>query len=232
VRVRVDNNGDTVVCEVDEMHRSGGNLTVHFLQEPDVALDRLLPTGAPVDSLTVGSTEYRVSLVDMGNPYVFVRARDLGVHSRDELFADDRQLFEDLVALRRAAAVRWGWPDTSAFPKVAAIEHFTHGQVTVRAVSVPKWHPTLALTGATCLAVATVIPHTIAHEVAVEAGCGADQVRMETPASVITGRPVVVGLPGHQQLSWVSVSGKRARHVARIALDLLPSRLQFGELVA
>lgn len=231
VRVRVENNGDSVVCEVDEMHRNGGNVTVHFLQEP-VEVGRFLVTGLPVDTLTVGSTEYRVSVVDMGNPYVFVRAAELGVQTKEELFADDRQLFESLVTIRRAAAARWGWPADSAFPKVAAIDHFTPGFVTVRAVSVPKWHPTLALTGATCLAVATVIPGTVANEVAHDAGCGAGEVRMETPSGVVAGRPVVIGSPGNPRLAWVSVSGKRARHVARISLDIAPVRKEIRGVAA
>lgn len=219
VRVKVENNGDTVVCEIDELNRSGGNVTVHFLEEPDRFLGAFLLTGAPVDTLAVGDTLLRVSLVSMGNPYVFVRARELGVTSRDALFADDPALFRTLVDIRQAAAVRWGWPPNSAFPKIAVIDHFTDGQLTVRAVSVPTWHPTLALTGATCLAVASVIPQTVAHEVAQEAGCRSDQVAMETPGGVVVGSPVVVGPAGAPRLSWISVSGKRARYIDRIALD-------------
>jgi 2-methylaconitate cis-trans-isomerase PrpF len=220
VRVRVENNGDTVVCEVDELHRSGGNVTVHFLEEPDADLGSFLLTGAPMDALAVGTAIRRVSLVSMGNPYVFVRARDLGVTSREALFADDPDLFQQLVDIRLAAAARWGWPATSAFPKIAVIDHFTDGQVTVRAVSVPKWHPTLALTGATCLAVASVIPGTIAAEVAREAGCPADRVALETPDGTVVGSPVVVGPADAPRLAWISVSGKRARYIERIPLDL------------
>ena len=231
VRVKVDNNGDTVVCEVDEMHRNGGNVTVHFLQDP-VEVERFLVTGSAVDTLRVASQNYAVSVVDMGNPYVFVRAGDLRIGSQQALFADDPQLFDTLVAIRRAAAARWGWPADSAFPKVAAIDHFTSGAVSVRAVSVPKWHPTLALTGATCLAVATVIPGTVAHQVARDAGCEGGEITMQTPGGPVVGRPMVIGTPGNPQLCWVSVSGKRARHVARISFDLPVARREIRELAA
>jgi 2-methylaconitate cis-trans-isomerase PrpF len=220
VRVKVENNGDNVVCEVDELHRSGGNVTVHFLEEPNAHLDGFMQSGAAVDTLAVGATVHRVSLVSMGNPYVFVRARDLGVRSREALFADDPELFQTLVDIRRAAAARWGWPETSAFPKVAALDHFTDGTLTVRAVSVPKWHPTLALTGATCLAVASVIPHTIPHEVAREAGCVSTRVAMETPNGVVVGSPTLSGPEDEPRLAWISVSGKRARYIEHISLDL------------
>jgi hypothetical protein len=163
-----------------------------------------------------------VSLVSMGNPYVFVRARDLGVTSREALFADDPALFQTLVGIKRAAAARWGWPETSAFPKVAALDHFTDGTLTVRAVSVPKWHPTLALTGATCLTVASVIPHTIPHEVARESGCAGARVAMETPNGVVVGSPALSAAEGGLRLAWVSVSGKRARYIERISLDRFP----------
>ncbi|QTR06025.1 hypothetical protein J7S33_06940 [Saccharothrix algeriensis] len=35
------------------------------------------------------------------------------------------------------------------------------GAVAARAVSVPSWHPTLALTGAVCVAAAAAIPGTV-----------------------------------------------------------------------
>ncbi|MEV5880369.1 PrpF domain-containing protein [Streptomyces sp. NPDC052101] len=221
VRVHVENNADTVVCEVDELHRSGGNVTVHFLEEPDADPASFLPTGAMLDTLRVGSTLHRVSLVSMGNPYVFVRARELGVTSKDQLFADDPELFQALVDIRAAAATRWGFPATSVFPKIAAVDHFTAGHVTVRAMSVPKWHPTLALTGATCLAVASVIQGTVAHEVAQEAGCGTGSVAMETPDGVVVGRPALIGPSDNPRLAWISVSGKRASYLQPISLDLV-----------
>jgi 2-methylaconitate cis-trans-isomerase PrpF len=232
VRVQVENNGDTVVCEVDELHRTGGNVTVHFLHEPAVDPRSFLVTGHPVDTLAVGDTLARISLVSMGNPYVFVRARDLGVRSQDELFADDQTLFEKLVALRRAAGARWGWPPTSAFPKIAAVDHFQPGRIAVRAVSVPTWHPTLALTGATCLAVASAIPGTVTHDIVEEAGCAAEAIHIDTPAGVVTGCPNLVGPPGSRQLAWVSVSGKRARHIARLSLTLPTSTPVIEENVA
>jgi 2-methylaconitate cis-trans-isomerase PrpF len=226
VRVHVHNNGDTVVCEVDELDRSGGNVTVHFLEDAD--LSSFLPSGAAADVLKVGDTLRRVSLVSMGNPYVFVRARELGITTRAELFADDPELFAVLAGIRAAAGAKWGFPPRSAFPKIAVVDHFTDGQLTVRAVSVPTWHPTLALTGATCLAVASVIPGTVAHEVAEAAGCAAGSIAMETPGGVVVGRPAV---GDNGRLTWVSVSGKRARYLRSLALD--PRlRYEIQELVA
>ncbi|MBI3688223.1 MAG: hypothetical protein HY241_12965 [Actinobacteria bacterium] len=229
IRVDVVNNNDRVVCEVEEVRRTGGDLTVHFLHEPGIPLPELLITGAPVETLRVGSREHRVSLVSMGNPYVFVRADSLGVHSRAELFADDPGLFEAMVALRHHAAARWGWPATSAFPKIAVVGHLTPGHISVRAVSVPWWHPTLALTGATCLAAAAVVPGTVVHEVAREAGTAAGtaagqtaagQLDIETPGGTVAAIPVLRGTADAPHLSWVSVAGKRAHYVGALTVEL------------
>jgi 2-methylaconitate cis-trans-isomerase PrpF len=223
VRVNVVNNDDNVVCEVDEVDHTGGSLTVHFLQEPMVALKDLLVTGSPVDILEAPSGTYELSLVSMGNPYVFVRAHDLGVHDKDHLFADDQKLFDTLVGIRQAAGQRWGWPSGSAFPKIAAIDSFAPGRISVRAISVPTWHPTLALTGATCLGAASVIPGTVAHKVAGWTGCASGPVHIETPTGVTTARPVVhdADVPS---LSWVSVSGKRGRYMNPVLIELFPKQ--------
>ncbi|GAA1332675.1 hypothetical protein GCM10009660_07490 [Catellatospora bangladeshensis] len=53
-----------------------------------------------------------------------------------------------------------GWPP-GVFPKIAALMPDEGGAVAARAVSVPSWHPTLALTGAVCVAAAAAIPGTV-----------------------------------------------------------------------
>lgn len=223
VRVNVLNNGDNVVAEVDETNRDTASFTVYFLHQPERRLGDLLMTSSPTTLLNVGGSYLTVSLVSAGNPYVFVRASDLGVRSKAALFADDPELFAALVRVREAAAGLLGWPAGGAFPKVAVIGQFEPGRLAVRAVSVPHWHPTLALTGATCLGVSTVIGGTIPALLAGQAGCAFGDVVLETPGGVtrITVAASGSGLADH--VTWASVDRKLARYLGPMSIQPLAS---------
>lgn len=218
VRVHVVNNGDHVVCEVDEAARGTGTFTVHFLPTPAARLGDLLLTTEPVVELESAGNRYPVSLVSVGNPYVFVDAADLGVRTQDALFADDPQLFETLTALRATAARRLGYPQEGVFPKIAAVGRFQPGRLAVRAISVPSWHPTLAVTGAVCLGVATTIAGTIPYELGRLADCAPGELQIDTPGGQTAVAAEVSGTGGDDRLLWTSVTRKRAHLVGSVVL--------------
>ncbi|WP_052865668.1 PrpF domain-containing protein [Streptomyces niger] len=211
VRVRVLNNGDHVVCEVDEARRRSGSFTVHFLQDTGVRLNDLLLTRDATDQLLTGSGVYEASLVSMGNPYVFVDAAELGMADEEELFAAGDDLFARMLEIRAAAAEALKWPVDSVFPKIAAVGAFTPGRLAVRAISVPKWHPSFALTGTTCLAAATAVPGTVTHRLARAAGLSRGVIEIDTPSGSTAAAASVAGRgDGADTLHWVSVSRKLA----------------------
>ncbi|MER5443574.1 PrpF domain-containing protein [Streptomyces sp. NPDC002790] len=211
VRVRVLNNGDQVVCEVDEARRRSGSFTVHFLQDDGAHLNDLLLTGAPLDQLLTTSGVYEASLVSMGNPYVFIDAAELGMNTQEKLFTAGDQLYTQLLEIRAAAAELLNRPVDSVFPKIAAVGHYSEGRLAVRAISVPKWHPSLALTGTTCLAAATAIPGTITHRLARQAGLPHGVIEIDTPGGSTAAAASVAGRDdGTDTLHWVSVSRKLA----------------------
>jgi 2-methylaconitate cis-trans-isomerase PrpF len=223
VRVNVLNNGDNVVAEVDEANRDATSFTVYFLFQPERPLGELLMASAPTTVLDVGGTPLSVSLVSAGNPYVFVRASDLDVHAKESLFAEDPELFSALVRIREAAAESLGWPASGAFPKVAVIGQFEPGRLAVRAVSVPHWHPTVALTGATCLGVSAVIGGTIPAALAEQAGCQFGQIVLDTPGGVSR---ITVGASGpalSDRVAWASVDRKVVRSVGTLLIQPLES---------
>ncbi|GAA3229021.1 hypothetical protein [Nonomuraea helvata] len=78
----------------------------------------LLLTGCPVDCARCDSRSYDVSLVSMGNPYVFLRADQLGLAGRRELFAADDRVLGRMLRIRETAArlmkCRMPWPGSSA----------------------------------------------------------------------------------------------------------------------
>ncbi|MFJ8664317.1 PrpF domain-containing protein [Streptomyces sp. NPDC093600] len=167
--------------------------TLRFPQAPDAP--GTFPTGRPVDVL--GGVP--VSLVRYGNPYVFVDAAHLGIHSDDALFRAGNATLRRLLALRAHAARRLGHPPHSALPKIAM---FTAGggRTAVRSLTVGGWHPRLALTGAAALAAAAYAEGTVVP-------------RLDGPVAT-PGGPVTVSCGAHH----VAVHHKRATVLERLEL--------------
>jgi 2-methylaconitate cis-trans-isomerase PrpF len=228
-RVNVLNNGDNLVCEVDEVNRDRVGFTVHFVRNPPTPVDALLLTGEPVTTLDVDGRPVRVSLVSAGNPYVFVDAAGAGVSTKDELFADDPALMARLLRIRSAAAARVGWPPESVFPKIAVVLPDGPGNLAARAISVPSWHPTIALTGSACLGAATGIVGTLPWLAAQEAGCVDGRIGVTTPGGATTVTAATVLRDGVRELAWISVSHKVVTFHGSFPLEPL-ARFQLKEI--
>lgn len=224
VQVHVLNNGDHLTCEVDHVSSKTAQFTVHFVRSPRTAVRELLITGEPQTRLEVDGTDTIVSLVSAGNPYVFVGGEHVGVHTPSELFDGGKPLFDRLVGIRMAAARQLGWAAESAFPKVAVVLPGGHARLAVRAVSVPRWHPTLALTGAACVAAATAIPGTIPWQAATQAGTG-ETFTLDTPGGstmVSAGTEMKNGI---RELAWTSVRRKLVTSYGSLDLEASPAAL-------
>ncbi|MEE1791178.1 PrpF domain-containing protein [Streptomyces sp. BE308] len=233
IRVRVLNNGDSVVCEVDRVERDEVQFSVAFVQPGPVPFTDLLPTGDTRTVLDLDGGPQEVSLVTSANAYAFVDARTLEVPSPAALFAAGDDLLDRLERIRVAAADRLGWPRGGAFPKIAAIVPDPGGGIAARAVTVPRWHPTIALTGAVCLGIAVRIPQTVPWLLARENGADEQGLTdIETPGgrttvTAVTSAPDAAGNSG--ALLWASVARKRVTFQGSFVLAPL-SHLQFEEV--
>jgi hypothetical protein len=153
----------------------GARIALDFLEPGGAGTGKLLPTGAARE--TVGGID--ASLVDATNPFVFVRARDVGIAGteRPEDLDADRALVERVEAIRIAAGERMGIPGSKAVPKIAMVAppvDFTavdgaaisksQIDVVARMISMGNCHRAFALTGAMCLAVAAHIPGSVVQE--------------------------------------------------------------------
>jgi 2-methylaconitate cis-trans-isomerase PrpF len=218
VRVFVENIGDSLVCEVDQATRRGINCTAHFIEMGETRLGHLLLTGNPSDYLQTKDGVVEVSLVSAGNPYVFVDAKSLGYFTQEALFQADEKLYQTLQGIRRAASEKLGWDPESVFPKVSAVAQYDNESVSVRAISVPKWHPTLALTGAACLGVASAIEGTVVHRIV------DDLVNDDGSVKIVTrgGRTCVscrtTGSSSEDRLLYNSISNKSVQLIETINL--------------
>jgi 2-methylaconitate cis-trans-isomerase PrpF len=125
-----------------------------------------LPTGQPCQRIEGAE----VSIVDVANPFVFLRATDVGLTGFETpvQIEAQREVMARLESIRAAAAELIGLGGVQAVPKIAVLAAPTDDSVDIvaRAVSMERIHRTFPATGAMCLAAAVALPGTIANDLA------------------------------------------------------------------
>ncbi|BCJ86761.1 2-methylaconitate cis-trans isomerase PrpF family protein [Effusibacillus dendaii] len=166
----------------------GSKIQLDFMEPGGAVTGWLLPTGQPVEMINTDSYgSFQVSIVDAANPVVFVRAADIGLTGKElpKDIDNNMQLLDKILQIRAAAAVRIGlaqdmqdaFVNVPSVPKVAFLsepsDYITTSDAVVqkeeidimaRMLSMGKMHPSFAITGSICLAVACKIDGTLAHE--------------------------------------------------------------------
>ncbi len=176
-----------------------------------------------------------MSVVDAGNPCVFVRARDLGIagtETPDEIDAD-QALNDRIERIRGTVAAEIGlvgdWraaaresPYIPFFVLVSSpadYVDFTSGRMieaqdvdlVARLLFMLRAHKAYAVTGTVCTGAAAKIPGTIVHQAARPESRGRSLARIGHPAGVIESE-VVVRLDEGAHLSRASM-GRTARRI-------------------
>ena len=192
VYVPTDEEGKVVTqgdYEIAGVPGSGSQIKVEFVDVGGAKNSSVLPTGNVIDQLeTQNGKQIQVSLVNAGNPTVFIAAESLGLSGTelpDQINADT-ELLKLVEELRCKAAIKIGLADSvaqarqqPATPKLAFVsapQEYTNTQnqkvpatdidLEVRIFSMGKLHHALTGTGAIALAVAANLPGTL-----VEGGC-------------------------------------------------------------
>ncbi len=159
----------------------GARIDVGFL-EPQ-APDAVFPTGNLVDMLEWRGKSLPATLIDVGNPTVFINAADLGLTATETPAQLDAtpQLLDTIETLRRQATVKMGLATSledaaarPATPKVALLTPAQHYQATsgddikandislcARIFSMGRAHHAFTGTGAVALGAAAAIPGTL-----------------------------------------------------------------------
>src|SRR5439155_1210643 len=82
---------------------TGARIELEYMNPGGASTGSLLPTGNPVDTISVDGMPLEVSIVDAGAPVVFVRLSDAGVR-REESLAELEASEDRLVSLERIRA--------------------------------------------------------------------------------------------------------------------------------
>jgi 2-methylaconitate cis-trans-isomerase PrpF len=161
-RVRYDGE-----ARIDGVPGSGAPILLDFLDVAGARTGRLFPTGQArevIDGLCV-------TCLDAAMPLVIARAADLGLDGREtpEALGADRALMARLERLRRAAGVRMGLGEVAASvtPKIGLVSTpCAGGALSARYFTPWTCHPSMAVSGAICLATAALAPGTVAEGLA------------------------------------------------------------------
>jgi 2-methylaconitate cis-trans-isomerase PrpF len=177
-------NGD---YHIDGVPGTGARIDSHFLDPAGGVLDSALPTGNAVDTIEVDAKPLDVSLVDVTNPVVYVRAEDIGMAGTElpEEMRKTEGLLDRFERIRGAACVALGLVDHPAdaeteypiFPHLTIISEpqsydcsvdrqvdAAEIDITARVISMQDPHHAYAMTSGLCLGAAARIPGTVVNE--------------------------------------------------------------------
>ena len=189
IRATVPVKGGKTVTSGDYMISgvpgSGAKITLDFLKPSGSATKKLLPTGNAEDIVDLGAKgTFHVSMVDAGNPVVFLKAQELGLKGTElptevEGMPDKLALIEEIrsIMAERAGIVadrREATKTSPAIPKIGFVspaQDFVNPDgVTIskesmdlvaRLCSMQKMHRAYMVTGGVCTGAASKIEGTV-----------------------------------------------------------------------
>ncbi|MGC9930987.1 2-methylaconitate cis-trans isomerase PrpF family protein [Priestia aryabhattai] len=189
-------------CMIPGVPGTGSPIYLSFENGEGAVTGKLLPTGNAIDLLQTSIGTVKASIVDVGNPLVFVKAADIGLKGTElphEYRDKQLKLFEEI---RSIAAEKAGLAPqdkatklSPAVPKMTIIapsmDHrdgtgrdkaASQMDVLIRMMSMQKPHQTLAITGAICTTAAIYTKGTLPSEMVQLKG---DTVRFAHPMGIM-----------------------------------------------
>lgn len=172
--------------QIDGVPGAAAPVQLNFMEVTGAVTGAFLPTGSVQD--TIAGID--VTCMDVAMPMVIARAVDFdltGYETREELDAN-RNLLAKIEALRVEAGARMGMGDVSksVTPKFGLLAAPREGGAVSARYFMP-WacHPTMAVTGAQCLASCVLTPDTVAQSLAVPPNEQPALVAIEHPVGAI-----------------------------------------------
>ena len=172
-------------CRIAGVPTPGSPIRLEFLNPAGSVTGKLLPTGHAKDVCEIpGFGPLEMSIVDVSNPLVFIRAADVGLTGTELPPALTKDMLALLETIRGVAACRCGFISdyrdslqTPGVPKTTIVSpaqsymdatgyHISGGDIalTSRMMSMQKMHNSYAFTGSLCTAAAAAIPGTLVNE--------------------------------------------------------------------
>lgn len=243
VRIHLTNSNNILVAEVpvkngkacvegdysiDGVPGTGAKITLDWSDTAGAITGKLLPTGNAKDVISVDRKDYEVSLVDAGNPLVFIHANSLGMsgtESPNEIEAN-KDLMATIEKIRGRASVIFGLvktPEEAAikspyapfFAIVSSPADYTsisgekvnaeEVDIVSRLLFMLRMHKTYPVTGTVCTGAAVRIPGSIAWEVLRKEAKTRQSVNIGHPGGVISVEAEAEVISGEVKLKRIGV---------------------------
>ena len=243
VRIHLTNSNNILVAEVpvkngkacvegdysiDGVPGTGAKITLDWSDTAGAITGKLLPTGNAKDVISVDGKDYEVSLVDAGNPLVFIHANSLGMSGTEnpnEIEAN-KDLMATIEKIRGRAAVIFGLVKT---PEAAAIKspyapffaivsppadytsisgekvNAEEIDIVSRLLFMLRMHKTYPVTGTVCTGAAVRIPGSVAWEVLRKEAKTRQSVNIGHPSGVISVEAEAEVISGEVKLKRIGV---------------------------
>lgn len=225
-------------CEIAGVDGTAPELNVNFLNPAGAKTGKLLPTGKPMDILTIpGLGEVEATILDVSNPMVVVKAEDVGLKGTElpEEVNANKEASDLLEKIRGTAACMMGFAKdledaTKNSPAVPKVGVFTKPvdflnlekeevkaetmDACVRVISVFKCHKACPLTSASAISVAAFMEGTLIQKVLGKPQAQQKTVRIGHPSGVMTMLPDL-----EEQSGEVIVKGVAVQRTARRIME-------------
>lgn len=179
----VEYEGDAAI---DGVPGTAAPVMLNFRGVVGNATGALLPTGNLRDEID----GIEVTCIDVAMPLVIARADAFGLTGKEtpEELDENRAFYDRMEPIRRAAGERMGMGDVSksVMPKFALLSEAEAGG-TIAARYFMPWncHPSMAVTGAQCIASCALVPGTVSDGLLERPAPGDALVRIEHPSGQI-----------------------------------------------
>lgn len=168
-------------CSIPGVPGTGSPIYLSFTQAEGAVTGKLFPTGKPVDMIRTADRLIPVSIIDVANPLVFVRAKDVGLKGTELPAEYTPEKLKELEEIRSIAAEMCGFADrkeatlkSPAVPKMTIVaspadyidrtgvqRKSADMDILIRMMSMQKPHQALAITGAICTTAAAFLEDTV-----------------------------------------------------------------------
>lgn len=204
-------DGKACVCgdfSIDGCPGTGAKITLDWAGVVGGVTGKALPTGNAKDIVVIDNKEYVISIVDAGNPLVFIHAGSLGLKGTETPaeIESDNALMETIEKIRGEACVKLGFvekaekaatitpyqPFFAIVSEPASYEGLNHKHVNAEEVDIVSrllfmlhMHKAYPITGTVCTGAAVRIPGTVAWDVLRESARTKKTIYIGHPGGII-----------------------------------------------
>lgn len=189
-------------CTIPGVPGTGSPIYLSFPRAEGAVTGKLFPTGNPVDRIKTPSGSIPISIIDVANPLVFIKATDIGLNGNELPHEFSEEMLKKLEEIRSVASEMCGFANkeeaslkSPAVPKMTIVASpkdyidtagiqrtATDMDLTIRMMSMQKPHQALAITGAICTTMGAFLQETILNDL-VKIDC--EVLRLGHPAGIM-----------------------------------------------